>query len=76
VLRIGQGHRELPAWGPDGDWSERLEHEWRTEAKDSALESVYNNADIYLLDDPFSVVDAHTTATVFNVRIHPTVTDK
>jgi len=30
--------------------------------------AVYNNADIYLLDDPFSAVDAHTAANLFNVR--------
>lgn len=30
--------------------------------------AVYNGADIYLLDDPFSAVDAHTAATLFNVR--------
>lgn len=30
--------------------------------------AVYNDADIYLLDDPFSAVDAHTAATLFNVR--------
>lgn len=29
--------------------------------------AVYNDADIYLLDDPFSAVDAHTGATLFNV---------
>ncbi|CAN6354014.1 unnamed protein product [Urochloa humidicola] len=28
--------------------------------------AVYNEADIYLLDDPFSAVDAHTAATLFN----------
>ncbi|KAJ0595167.1 putative ABC-type xenobiotic transporter [Helianthus annuus] len=28
--------------------------------------AVYNDADIYLLDDPFSAVDAHTAATLFN----------
>lgn len=28
--------------------------------------AVYNGADIYLLDDPFSAVDAHTAATLFN----------
>ncbi|XP_020088705.1 ABC transporter C family member 8-like isoform X3 [Ananas comosus] len=27
--------------------------------------AVYNDADIYLLDDPFSAVDAHTAATLF-----------
>jgi len=32
--------------------------------------AVYNDADIYLLDDPFSAVDAHTAATLFNVRMH------
>ncbi|KAJ9672769.1 hypothetical protein PVL29_026120 [Vitis rotundifolia] len=30
---------------------------------------VYNDADIYLLDDPFSVLDAHTTAILFNERV-------
>lgn len=30
--------------------------------------AVYNDADIYLLDDPFSAVDAHTAANLFNVR--------
>ena len=29
---------------------------------------VYNDAHIYLLDDPFSAVDAHTAAILFNVR--------
>lgn len=33
--------------------------------------AVYNDADIYLLDDPFSAVDAHTASTLFNVRNHP-----
>ncbi|GAA0154293.1 ATP-binding cassette [Lithospermum erythrorhizon] len=28
--------------------------------------AVYSDADIYLLDDPFSAVDAHTAATLFN----------
>ncbi|XP_050231387.1 ABC transporter C family member 8 isoform X2 [Mercurialis annua] len=28
--------------------------------------AVYNDADIYLLDDPFSAVDAHTAALLFN----------
>uniref|UniRef100_A0A453SDS9 ABC transmembrane type-1 domain-containing protein n=1 Tax=Aegilops tauschii subsp. strangulata TaxID=200361 RepID=A0A453SDS9_AEGTS len=30
--------------------------------------AVYSNADIYLLDDPFSAVDAHTAAVLFYVR--------
>ena len=30
--------------------------------------AVYNDADIYLLDDPFSAVDAHTAAILFHVR--------
>lgn len=29
--------------------------------------AVYNDADIYLLDDPFSAVDAHTAAALFKV---------
>lgn len=32
--------------------------------------AVYNDADIHLLDDPFSAVDAHTAATLFHVRKH------
>lgn len=31
--------------------------------------AVYSDADIYVLDDPFSAVDAHTAATLFNVRL-------
>ena len=30
--------------------------------------AVYNDADIYLLDDPFNAVDAKTAAILFNVR--------
>lgn len=30
--------------------------------------AVYNDADTYLLDDPFSAVDAQTSAILFNVR--------
>lgn len=30
--------------------------------------AVYNDADIYLLDDPFSAVDAHTAAALFKVK--------
>ena len=30
--------------------------------------AVYNDADIYLLDDPFSAVDAHTAAILFTVE--------
>ncbi|GJW01895.1 putative ABC-type xenobiotic transporter [Tanacetum coccineum] len=29
-------------------------------------QAVYDDADIYLLDDPFSAVDAHTASTLFN----------
>ena len=29
--------------------------------------AVYNDADVYLLDDPFSAVDAHTAAILFYV---------
>lgn len=31
--------------------------------------AVYNDADIYLLDDPFSAVDAHTASALFNARL-------
>ncbi|MBA0779330.1 hypothetical protein Gotri_003591 [Gossypium trilobum] len=30
--------------------------------------AVYDDADVYLLDDPFSAVDAHTASVLFNVR--------
>lgn len=33
--------------------------------------AVYNDADIYLLDDPFSAVDAHTAAILFHVNRIP-----
>jgi len=29
--------------------------------------ALYQDADIYLLDDPFSAVDAHTSTSLFNV---------
>ena len=32
--------------------------------------ALYNDAEIYLLDDPFSAVDAHTAAILFNVRLN------
>lgn len=31
--------------------------------------ALYHDADIYLLDDPFSAVDAHTATSLFNVSI-------
>jgi ABC-type taurine transport system ATPase subunit len=31
--------------------------------------AVYQNCDIYLLDDVFSAVDAHTGSTIFKVRV-------
>ena len=33
--------------------------------------ALYQNADIYLLDDPFSAVDAHTAKSLFNVSFIP-----
>ncbi|KAJ1420291.1 P-loop containing nucleoside triphosphate hydrolase [Sesbania bispinosa] len=38
--------------------------------------AVYNNADIYLLDDPFSAVDAHTAAILFNDCVMRALKDK
>jgi len=32
--------------------------------------ALYQNADIYLLDDPFSAVDAHTAKNLFNVMTY------
>lgn len=31
--------------------------------------AVYSDAETYILDDPFSAVDAHTTSILFNVRL-------
>lgn len=33
--------------------------------------ALYQDADIYLLDDPFSAVDAHTATSLFNVILKP-----
>uniref|UniRef100_A0A0E0DN41 ABC transporter C family member 13 n=1 Tax=Oryza meridionalis TaxID=40149 RepID=A0A0E0DN41_9ORYZ len=38
--------------------------------------AVYNGADVYLLDDPFSAVDAHTAATLFNVMENGEITQE
>ncbi|XP_028790444.1 ABC transporter C family member 8-like [Neltuma alba] len=38
--------------------------------------AVYNDADIYLLDDPFSAVDAHTASTLFNDCVLNTLKEK
>ncbi|CAJ1950985.1 unnamed protein product [Sphenostylis stenocarpa] len=38
--------------------------------------AVYNDADIYLLDDPFSAVDAHTAAILFNDCIMTALREK
>ncbi|KAJ9190310.1 hypothetical protein P3X46_001526 [Hevea brasiliensis] len=38
--------------------------------------AVYNDADIYLLDDPFSAVDAHTAAILFNDCVMTTLENK
>ncbi|KAM0851579.1 hypothetical protein ACQ4PT_052345 [Festuca glaucescens] len=38
--------------------------------------AVYNDADVYLLDDPFSAVDAHTAATLFNDCVMAALQDK
>ncbi|XP_058723952.1 ABC transporter C family member 8-like [Vicia villosa] len=38
--------------------------------------AVYNDADIYLLDDPFSAVDAHTAAILFNECVMTALREK
>ncbi|EMS64661.1 ABC transporter C family member 8 [Triticum urartu] len=38
--------------------------------------AVYSDADVYLLDDPFSAVDAHTAATLFNDCVMAAPEDK
>ncbi|KAM3207796.1 hypothetical protein ACQJBY_062832 [Aegilops geniculata] len=38
--------------------------------------ALYRNADIYLLDDPFSAVDAHTATSLFNEYVMSALSDK
>ncbi|KAI3848476.1 hypothetical protein MKX03_031743 [Papaver bracteatum] len=38
--------------------------------------SLYQNADIYLLDDPFSAVDAHTATSLFNEYVMGALSEK
>ncbi|MCO5558804.1 hypothetical protein L7F22_012391 [Adiantum nelumboides] len=38
--------------------------------------AVYNDADVYLLDDPFSAVDAHTSSHLFNECVMGALKDK
>ncbi|KAF8698182.1 hypothetical protein HU200_035700 [Digitaria exilis] len=38
--------------------------------------ALYKNADIYLLDDPFSAVDAHTATSLFNEYVTEALSDK
>uniref|UniRef100_A0ACD5XQA7 Uncharacterized protein n=2 Tax=Avena sativa TaxID=4498 RepID=A0ACD5XQA7_AVESA len=38
--------------------------------------ALYQNADIYLLDDPFSAVDAHTATSLFNDYVMGVLSDK
>ncbi|KAF8733147.1 hypothetical protein HU200_015520 [Digitaria exilis] len=38
--------------------------------------ALYKNADIYLLDDPFSAVDAHTATSLFNEYVMEALSDK
>ncbi|CAN6360624.1 unnamed protein product [Urochloa humidicola] len=38
--------------------------------------ALYQNADIYLLDDPFSAVDAHTATSLFNEYVMGALSDK
>ncbi|VAI82647.1 unnamed protein product [Triticum turgidum subsp. durum] len=38
--------------------------------------ALYQNADIYLLDDPFSAVDAHTATSLFNEYVMSALSDK
>ncbi|XP_062120268.1 ABC transporter C family member 10-like [Humulus lupulus] len=38
--------------------------------------ALYQNADIYLLDDPFSAVDAHTASSLFNEYVMEALSDK
>ncbi|KAB2007968.1 hypothetical protein ES319_D10G066300v1, partial [Gossypium barbadense] len=42
------------------------EERYKKAIKEGSTRAVYNDADIYLLDDPFSTVDAQTAAVLFN----------
>lgn len=63
---IRQGYREFCSWRYDWDWGERLNMSGGQKQRIQLARAVYNDVDIYLLDDPFNAVDAHTTSTLSN----------
>ncbi|CAN1785885.1 ABC transporter C family member 8 [Linum perenne] len=64
-LRIQPGQK-VAVCGPVGGGKSSLLYAILGEIPKITGSAVYNDADIYLLDDPFSAVDAHTAVILFN----------
>uniref|UniRef100_A0A9I9D253 ABC transporter domain-containing protein n=1 Tax=Cucumis melo TaxID=3656 RepID=A0A9I9D253_CUCME len=64
--------KDIKLW-PDGDCSLLGETEMNLSGgqkqRIQLARAVYSDADVYFLDDPFSVVDAYTETHLFNVSI-------
>ncbi|KAL5067207.1 hypothetical protein RYX36_018094, partial [Vicia faba] len=54
------------AYVSQSSWIQRINLSGGQKQRIQLARAVYNDADIYLLDDPFSAVDAHTAAILFN----------
>ncbi|KAK9108406.1 hypothetical protein Syun_024417 [Stephania yunnanensis] len=68
VLKACALHKDIDMWA-DGDWTlvgERgLSLSGGQKQRIQLARAIYSNSDVYLLDDPFSAVDAHTGAHLF-----------
>ncbi|KAK9117460.1 hypothetical protein Sjap_016407 [Stephania japonica] len=68
VLKACALHKDIDLWA-DGDWTlvgERgLSLSGGQKQRIQLARAIYSNSDVYLLDDPFSAVDAHTGAHLF-----------
>ncbi|PIA51353.1 hypothetical protein AQUCO_01100286v1 [Aquilegia coerulea] len=68
VLKACALNRDIDMWA-DGDWSVLGERGMNLSGgqkqRIQLARAIYSDADVYLLDDPFSAVDAHTGAHLF-----------
>ncbi|CAL5409214.1 unnamed protein product [Camellia sinensis] len=64
---ICQGKRSFPGRSPRGrSVYPKDTWEFRGPQRVQLARALYQDADVYLLDDPFSAVDAHTATSLFN----------